>query len=155
MDLRDLVSALVERDALAARQWVQEARSAGLDWSLVPEPVGLDPLERAVAAGIVELLADRSHRVPPAWTESVPAAPTQLFLVQAAESMPRLRKSCLEQGPWSFGAAASSRAGLPDAGVTPEPSAGTGRSARSTREAEVLTPPPAPGETPASTGLPR
>lgn len=102
MDLRDLVNALVRRDALAAREWVQDALADELDWSAIQEPAGLDPTERAVAAGVVELLADRSHQEPPRWTAEVPAAPSQLFLVRAAESMPRLRRSCLEDGPWSL-----------------------------------------------------
>jgi len=100
MDLRELVLALVRRDALRAREWVQAALAEGTDWSAVEEPGGLDPTERAVAAGVVELLADRGHVVPPRWTASVPAAPTQLFLVRSAETMPRLRRSCLEDGPW-------------------------------------------------------
>jgi hypothetical protein len=102
MDLRDLVEALVRRDALSAREWVQDATAERMDWGAVEEPAGLDATERAVAAGVVELLADRAHAAPPAWTASVPAAPVQVFLVRAAETMPRLRKSCLEEGPWSL-----------------------------------------------------
>ncbi|MGB8932788.1 MAG: hypothetical protein WCC48_16200 [Anaeromyxobacteraceae bacterium] len=102
MDLRDLVKALVRRDALTAREWLQDAVSERLEWSTVQEPAGLDATERAVAAGVVELLSERSHQEPPRWTADVPAAPSQLFLVRAAESMPRLRRSCLEDGPWSL-----------------------------------------------------
>ena len=102
MDLRDLVQALVRRDALSAREWLQDAVAEGMDWSAVQEPGGLDPTERAIAAGIVELLAGRSHTEPPRWTERVPPAPAQLFLVKAAETMPRLRRSCIEEGPWSL-----------------------------------------------------
>lgn len=102
MDLRELVAALVARDALSARQWVADARRARLDWSAVQEPAGLDSMERAVAAGVVELLAARSGHPAPEWTSAVPPSPRAFFLVRAAESMPRLRKSCEEEGPWDL-----------------------------------------------------
>lgn len=100
MDLRELVQALLQRDALRAREILRDSLADGTDWSAVEEPGGLDPTERALAAGVVELLAERGHALPPRWTASVPAAPTQLFLVRFAETMPRLRRSCLEEGPW-------------------------------------------------------
>jgi hypothetical protein len=102
VDLRELVTALVSRDALAARQWTADALRAGLDWSTVAEPGGLDPLERAVAAGVVELLAARSGHPVPGWTAKVPPSPRRFFLVKAAESMPRLRRACEEEGPWGL-----------------------------------------------------
>jgi hypothetical protein len=102
MDLRELVTVLMSRDALAARQWTADALRAGFDWSTVPEPGGLDPVERAVAAGVVELLAARSDRPAPQWTAAVPPSPRPFFLVKAAESMPRLRRTCEEEGPWSL-----------------------------------------------------
>jgi len=99
VELRELVVALVSRDALAARQWVADALRARFDWSSAEEPPGLDPLERAVAAGVVELLASRDGRPAPGWTASVPPSPRRYFLVKAAESMPRLRRACEEEGP--------------------------------------------------------
>jgi hypothetical protein len=99
VDLRDLVAALVIRDALVARQWVADATRAGFDWAGVAEPRGLDPLGLAVAAAIVELMAERQGRRPASWTAAVPAAPRRVFLVRAAESLPRLRRLCEEEGP--------------------------------------------------------
>ena len=91
MDLRDLVRALVDRDALGARQWVADAERAGFDWSRVAEPPDLDLVGMAVAAALVEMA--------PSWTSAVPAVPERIFLVRAAESLPRLRRLCEEEGP--------------------------------------------------------
>ena len=99
MDLRDLVAALLRRDALSARQWVADAAREGFDWSHVVEPHGLDTTGRAVAAAVVEMMAERAGSRPAAWTSGVPAAPERLFLVQAAEVLPRLRRLCEEEGP--------------------------------------------------------
>lgn len=99
MDLRELVRALLSHDALAARQWLADASRARFEWSGVAEPEGLDPVGLAIAAGIVELMAERAGREPSPWTAAVPAAPERLFLVQAAQFLPRLRRLCEEEGP--------------------------------------------------------
>ena len=99
MELRDLVEALVARDALRARQWTADALRARLIWTHTPRPVGWGALELSVAAGVVELFASRSRQAPPSWTATVGAAPEPLYLVRAAEVMPRLRRSCETDGP--------------------------------------------------------
>ena len=99
MELRDLVDALLRRDTLAARQWVADAARRGLSWSQLPSPEGLPPVGRAVAAGVVELMASRAGQPAPAWASAVPASPTRVFLVRGAETMPRLRRLCEEEGP--------------------------------------------------------
>src|SRR5262245_9470851 len=91
--------ALLSHDALAAREWVSEAERSGFVWSEVPPPSGLDPTASALAAGITELLASRARQSPPAWTAGVPPAPTTIYLVRAAETMPRLRALCEREGP--------------------------------------------------------
>jgi hypothetical protein len=62
-------------------------------------PSDLDPVGRAVAASVVEMIAERQGGNPPSWTSRVPPDPTRLFLVRAAESLPRLRRLCEEEGP--------------------------------------------------------
>jgi len=99
VELNDLVQALLRFDGLSARQWLADAARAGLVWSEVPAPVGLDATERAVAAGVAELLASRSGQSPPGWTAAIPPAPQSLFLVRAAATMPRLRAVCERDGP--------------------------------------------------------
>ena len=63
------------------------------------KPSGLDSLGLAVAASVVEMMAGRHGKRPPKWTEAVPAAPRPMYLVRAAESLPRLRRLCEEEGP--------------------------------------------------------
>jgi hypothetical protein len=99
MDLSDVVRAILRFDALSARQWVADAARAGVTWSEVPAPLGLDQTECAVAAGVVELMAARAGQAPPAWTADIPPAPRPLFLVRSAATMPRLRVACELEGP--------------------------------------------------------
>ena len=99
MELNDLVEALLQFDALAARQWVSDALRCGLAWSGLPRPAGLTAEELAVAAGVVEMLAERAGQSPPPWTADVPSSPRRIYLVRAAESMPRLRRLCEREGP--------------------------------------------------------
>jgi len=90
---------LLRCDALGVREWTEEARRTGFDWAGVGEPEALTRDELAVAAGIVELLARRSDVHPPRWAREAPAASREILLVRAAETMPRLRKLCEEEGP--------------------------------------------------------
>ncbi|MEK6606297.1 MAG: hypothetical protein AABZ30_01430, partial [Myxococcota bacterium] len=99
MDLRELVNALVIGDTLAARQCVADAEREGFVWTKVAAPRLSDAITMAVAAGVVEMLAARAGQPPPSWTSSVPAAPHPVFLVRAAEPMPRLRRACETEGP--------------------------------------------------------
>jgi hypothetical protein len=62
-------------------------------------PEGLDVVELAVAAGIVELMAGRASQDPPTWTKDIGAAPEPVLLVRAAAVLPRLRRMCEEEGP--------------------------------------------------------
>jgi hypothetical protein len=102
MELRDLVRPLLQRDALRARQWVADAARESIIWADIPRPVGWTALELAVAAGVVELLASRGDQQPPAWTTGIDEAPIPVYLVRAAETMPRLRHSCETEGPESL-----------------------------------------------------
>jgi len=99
MQIVDLVSALRRHDAISARQWVADALRAKVRLDELPEPAGLDRVDKAIAAGVVELLAERWGQPAPAWTEGVPPAPYPVFLVRAAEKLPRLRRTCEREGP--------------------------------------------------------
>jgi hypothetical protein len=78
MELRDLVEALLARDALRARQWAADAAREGVIWTDIPRPTGWSALEMAVAAGIVELFASRSNQASPSWTATIGCAANPL-----------------------------------------------------------------------------
>jgi hypothetical protein len=99
MEVRDLVRALLEFDAIGARQWVADALRSRIQWHEIAVPTDLNATELAVAAGVVELLAERAGQAAPSWTQEVPPLAHGLFLVKAASSMPRLRILCEQQGP--------------------------------------------------------
>lgn len=99
MRLEDLVGALLRYDTLTARQWIADAERASLRWALIPNPVGLDPRARIVAAGIIETLAGRAGVEPPAWTSTIGSSDQPILLVRAAARLPHLRKLCESSGP--------------------------------------------------------
>lgn len=99
MDVRDLVRSLLTFQTLAARQWVADAKRSGFDWTEVEKPDDASLQELAVAAGVVEMFAQRRGEAPPAWTRSVASAPQSIHLVKAALTMPRLRATCEREGP--------------------------------------------------------
>jgi len=99
VDLHELVQALLSGDTLTARQWVADAGRENVVWARIPAPTGSEPVAMAVAASVVELLASRAGQPAPPWTASVPAAPRPVFLVRAAETMPRLRRECENESP--------------------------------------------------------
>jgi hypothetical protein len=89
MKLEDLVRAVGDGDLIAARQWVADARRARLEWEAVEQPESMSSLELAIAAGLVELLAERDGAIPPAWTISVGPADKPFLLDPGLEEMPR------------------------------------------------------------------
>jgi hypothetical protein len=99
MDLRELVYALLNGDLLAARQWVADARRAGVDWQQVHRPQGLNEREITVAAAFAELLAERSGSLPPAWTAAIGGANEALILDPGLEQMPRSLARARSDGP--------------------------------------------------------
>lgn len=99
MDLTDLVKALIHHDMLSARQWVADAMRNNVKWVDIEAPTGMSEIEMAIAAGVVELLAERAGKAAPSWTLHVPASSVPMFLVQSAQTMPRLRQICEQSGP--------------------------------------------------------
>jgi len=99
MQLSDLVKAVIERDALTARQWVADSMRSRMEWSAVEAPQGATALEQVVAAALVELLASRAGQPVPEWTSAIGEAETDIYLVRAARTMPRLRRLCESEAP--------------------------------------------------------
>jgi hypothetical protein len=99
MEIRDLVESLLRHDDLAARQWVKTAAREGVPFASVPRPEGLDTDGLAIAAGVLELLAERRGEPPPDWTRDVGPASREIWLSRYAERIPVLRERCLRFGP--------------------------------------------------------
>jgi hypothetical protein len=99
MDLRELVRALLTGDLLAARQCVADARRSLVAWERLEQPRGMNDRELSVAAAVVELLAARAGKTPPAWTKSIGAVPDVLILDPGLEKMPRSFAHAKVAGP--------------------------------------------------------
>lgn len=95
MNPRDLALAALAGEDLSVRQWVKDALRQRLDFSRLSAPEGLAPDELAVAAGMVELLAQRSGQAAPSWTRGCGRANAPVYLVK----MPALRQTCEQRGP--------------------------------------------------------
>lgn len=98
MELSDLVSAILRGDLLAARQWVADASRERVNWQDMPCPQGLDERELIVAAGVAELLANRSGQQAPHWTHAIGAG-APLVLDPGLETMPRSLAHAREAAP--------------------------------------------------------
>jgi len=99
MDLRELVRVLLAGDLLAARQHVADARRSHVQWERLEQPLGLSEREKAVAAGIVELLASREGCTPPQWTKTIGAVRELLILDPGLDQMPRSFAHAKTAGP--------------------------------------------------------
>lgn len=99
IDVMDLGQAALQRDALRLRSLIQDLERSDLPLATIPAPtdLGLDSVR--CAAAIISLLATRRGEQAPAWTQQVPPSDERVFLVAAAEKMPRLRSLCEEQSP--------------------------------------------------------
>jgi hypothetical protein len=102
MDLRDLVDAILGGDLLAARQWVADARREQVNWETIEYPSHFVGREMTVAAGLVELLAERAGDRPPAWTKAVGAEREPVVLDPGLERMPRSLARAKASGPESL-----------------------------------------------------
>jgi len=97
MELADLVVAITSGDALGARQWVLDHR--GANWTAAPRPALSSQRDLAIAAGLAELFAERAGQQPPPWTAGVGPADETVYLVQAAATLPRLRRRLETESP--------------------------------------------------------
>jgi hypothetical protein len=99
MDVRELAKALLSGDLLAARQWVCDAQRTRASIQLLERPQGLSERELAVAAAVIEMIAERCRVAPPEWTSSVGALPAMFVLDPGLEQMPRSFARAKVAGP--------------------------------------------------------
>ena len=95
-----IAQAALKRESLRLRlrELVLELLRFHLDLSLIAPLENASAQERAVLAGILELLALRHGMVAPSWTvKAINLEP--FFLLASAEVMPRLRALCESESP--------------------------------------------------------
>lgn len=95
----ELAEVAVSGDALRLRSIAQDWLRDNDHFGDISRPKTTDPTRLAVAAGLVEMFAERAGQTAPNWTDDVPSAPAALFLLREAGTMKRLRKLCEEQAP--------------------------------------------------------
>lgn len=97
--IEQMAQAALERDNLRLRSLAQDLLRSPTPFHQLPRPSSRDPRVLALSASIVELLAARQRRQPPAWTKEIGALKEPFFLIESAAHMKRLRELCETQSP--------------------------------------------------------
>jgi hypothetical protein len=97
--IEELAEAAINHDALLLRSLTQDFLREHPTLSEIPRPSAVDFKTLAAAASLVELLAERLHQRPPAWTRDVGGLAEPFHLLSAARNMKRLRTLCEQQAP--------------------------------------------------------
>ena len=97
--LERIAEAALSGDALGVRSLVQDWIAESPNLHEVTKPETDDVKVLAVAASLLELLAERAGSKPPLWTSLIAPLIEPLFLVSAAKTMPRMRALCEQATP--------------------------------------------------------
>lgn len=100
--IKQIAAMLLARDDFHLRLSVQAWLRAQPHFAATPPPETDDRRILAAAAAVVELLAQRAHQEPPAWTAAVGALPEPFFAVAWAERPGFTRDLCLSESPEPF-----------------------------------------------------
>lgn len=77
--IEQLAQAALDRDHLKLRSFVQDVTREKVDWGNIQHPSTNDARLLVVSAALVELLAQRNHQLPPAWTKEIGALKEPFF----------------------------------------------------------------------------
>jgi hypothetical protein len=97
--IEQIVNAALAQESLQLRSLIQQFLRTQPNFADLPVPTTNDPIKFALAAAIVELLAQQSNQEPPQWTIQAQSLTTPMFLLKSAEKMKRLRQLCIEESP--------------------------------------------------------
>ncbi len=97
--LEKIARAALERDHFTLRSLVQDWVRSGAQIQEFPQPSFSDSRLLVISAAIVELLAERQKKSPPAWTKEVGSLSEPFFMLESASKMKRLRALCETQSP--------------------------------------------------------
>ena len=95
--IEDIATEALQYHSLQVRNLLQGFLQEEPIFANIPQPQTSDGNLLALSAALLELLSERSQQRAPAWTANIGAAEQPIFLVEAANRMPRLRILC-EQG---------------------------------------------------------
>jgi hypothetical protein len=93
-----LVLAAANRQSLELRELTLEFLAQNLTLEEIAQPNFSDPVQLAIAAGLLELFATRRSQSAPDWVKQF-SSPTPFFLVAAALRMPYLWELCETEAP--------------------------------------------------------
>jgi hypothetical protein len=102
MNLSDVVKAALSDDDLLVRSWILELRRDPKLVSALPRPDQLDASQMAVAAGLVEQIANLLDTSVPSWVSAVAPAPQDIFLPPELANLPRSRAHAIQESPAPF-----------------------------------------------------
>lgn len=97
--IEQIVNAALAQESLQLRGLIQQFLRTQPDFGELPIPPTNDPIKFALAAAIVELLAQQSDQEPPQWTIQAQSLAKPIFLLKSAEKMKHLRQLCIEESP--------------------------------------------------------
>ena len=98
MAIEVLIQSILNGRPLDARQWVADAKRAGLRFDRMAKPQLRGSVELALAAGITELLASRQQQAPPSWTSEIGKLAEPFYIGKLAQ-MPRSAEDARCNGP--------------------------------------------------------
>jgi hypothetical protein len=97
--IEELAQAALRRDNLQLRSLAQDFLLDHPQFESISRPLSDDQRILGVAAGLLELLAQRSGRHAPAWTREIGSVPEPFYLLDEARRMKRLRRLCETESP--------------------------------------------------------
>jgi len=97
--IEQLAEAALAGEALTLRSLAQDWLLENPCMTACPRPAISDPQVLVVSAALVELFADRAGQPPPPWSHSIGPLAQPRYLLRAAETMKRLRRTCETESP--------------------------------------------------------
>jgi hypothetical protein len=99
VQIEQMAEAALKRESLELRSMVQDFLRSKPELVNVLPPQTDNESVLAMSAALLELLAQRTGQLPPAWTESVGPVKEPFYLLKSAAKMKRLQQLCLQESP--------------------------------------------------------
>ncbi len=97
--IEQIVNAALAQESLQLRSLIQQFSRSNPNFGQLPMVATDDPTKFALAAAIVELLAQQANQEPPLWTMQAQALAEPMFLLKSVAKMKHLRQLCMEESP--------------------------------------------------------